>query len=114
MANALKWRPMNYFQYGNKAALIVGILLMIADSVFPEAHQYSAWPVGCLFCVWYSASAIREDPRVRKNLKKWLYIYLAVVFVGAIALRDAADTPAQRADRAIPSVFKALGIGGRS
>lgn len=102
---------MNYFQYGNKAALIVGVLLMVADNIFPVAHQYSAWPVGCLFCVWYSASAIREDPRVRKGLKKWFYLYLALVFIAAIALRDAADTPVSRATHAIPSAFKALGIG---
>ena len=105
---------MNYFQYGNKAALIVGVLLMIADSALSVAHEYSAWPVGCLFCVWYSASAIHEDPRVRKSLKKWLYIYLAVVFMLAITLRDAADTPAQRADRVFPTTLRVLGIAGRS
>lgn len=104
---------MNFFQYGNKAALIVGILLMIADRAVDTAHQFGAWPVGCLFCVWYSASAIKEDPRVRKSLKKWLYIYLAVVFVLAIMLRDAGDTPARRVDRGIPSALKAMGIGGK-
>lgn len=105
---------MRYFQYGNKAALIVGVLLMIADSFISVAHEFSAWPVGCLFCVWYSASAIHEDPRVRKSLKKWLYLYLAVVFVLAITLREAADTPAHRAERVFPTALKVLGIGRHS
>ena len=104
---------MNYFQYGNKAALVVGVILMIADRIIPLAHEFGAWPVGCLFCVWYSASAIKEDVRIGKKLKKWLYIYLAIVFVLAVLLRDSGDSPYQRADRAIASQFRAFGIGGR-
>ena len=104
---------MNFFQYGNKAALIVGILLMIGDSAFPVAHDFGSWQVGCMFCVWYSASAIKEDPRVRQSLKKWLYVYLGVVFVLAIALHDAADAPSPRTERAISSSLRALGLGGK-
>ena len=79
---------MNFFKHGNKAVLIIGILLMIADSFFTMAHEFGAWLVGCLFCIGYSATAIREDERINKNLKRWLYAYLAIVFVFAVLLDD--------------------------
>ena len=104
---------MNFFQYGNKAALIVGIILMIADSAIPMAHEFGAWQVGCMFCVWYSASAIKEDQRIRKKLKTWLYVYLAIVFVLAVLLRDSVDSPSDRGHWSIHSSLKAIGIGDK-
>lgn len=70
------------------AVLIIGTLLMIADSFFAMAHEFGAWLVGCLFCIGYSATAIREDERINKNLKRWLYAYLAIVFVFAVLFDD--------------------------
>ena len=102
---------MNYFKYGNKAALVVGVILMIADSAMPVAHEFGAWQVGCMFCVWYSASAIKEDERISKKLKKWLYAYLAIVFVLAIVLHDSDGSPTQRIDRSFASSLRALGVG---
>ena len=104
---------MNFFHYGNKAALVIGVILMIADSTIPGARDFGAWPVGCMFCVWYSASAIKEDERINKKLKRWLYGYLAVVFVLAILLHHAIDSSPPRTGRSIASSFKALGIGGK-
>lgn len=104
---------MNFLRYGNKAALIIGVILMIADSAIPVAHEFGAWQVGCMFCVWYSASAIKEDERIGKKLKKWLYGYLAVVFVLAILLHEAVDSSPPQSGRSIASSLKALGIGGK-
>lgn len=104
---------MNFFHYGNKAALVIGVILMIADSAIPGAREFGAWPVGCMFCVWYSASAIREDGRVNPKLKRWLYAYLAVVFVLAIMLHNAVDSASPHTGRSIAASFKALGLGGK-
>ena len=104
---------MRLFQRGNKAALIVGIILMIADSFVPMAHEFGAWQVGCIFCVWYSVSAIREDERISKKLRRWLYAYLAIVFVFAIALHAYIDAPPSRPHWSINSSLKAMGIEGR-
>ncbi len=104
---------MRIFQYGNKAALVVGIALMVADSFIPLAQEFGAWQVGCLLCVWYSASAIKEDVRINAKLKKWLYAYLAIVFVFAILLYDSADTQTRNGSWSIQSSLKALGIEGR-
>lgn len=94
---------MNLFTYGNKAVLIVGVVLMVADSFVAIAHEFGAWTVGCLFCVGYSASAIRENPRIGKNLKRWLYAYLAIVFVLAVLLDDFIDSRSSNAYRPILS-----------
>src|ERR1035437_5982949 len=99
---------MNFFQYGNKAALVVGIVLMIADSFIPIAHEFGAWQVGCMFCVWYSASAIKEDERINKKLKRWLYAYLAIVFVLAIFLHSSDDSQSRKAPWSIHSSLKAI------
>lgn len=104
---------MRFFQYGNKAALLVGIILMIADGFTSIAHEFGAWQVGCMFCVWYSVSAIREDERINKKLKKWFYVYLAIVFVLAISLHDSADSPSVRVGKSINQSLKALGIKER-
>ena len=102
---------MNVFHYGNKAALLIGILLMIADSVFPASQEFGAWQIGCLFCVWYSVSAIREDARVSKKLRLWLYGYLAVVFVLAIHLHGSADSSPLTQGQSVASSMRAFGIG---
>jgi hypothetical protein len=104
---------MSFFQYGNKAALIVGIVLLVADSYIPAAQEFGAWPVGCVFCVWYSASAVKEDERLGKKLKNWLYAYLAVVFVIAISLHDSADSPPHGAPWSSHSSLKAVGVESR-
>jgi hypothetical protein len=104
---------MIFFQHGNKAALIVGIILMIADGAIPMAREFGAWTVGCLFCVWYSASAIREDGRIKKTLKKWLYVYLAIAFVFAVSLHDFVDIRSGGAHWSIQSSLKAVGIDAR-
>ena len=104
---------MKLFRHGNKAALVVGVILMIADSVIPVAHEFGAWQVGCVFCVWYSASAIKEDERIGKKLKRWLYGYLAIVFVLAVVLHDAVDSSPFRTERSISSSLKSFGISGK-
>lgn len=104
---------MNFFHYGNKAALLIGVLLMIADSAFPASQEFGAWQIGCLFCVWYSVSAIREDARVGKKLRLWLYGYLAVVFMLAIHLHSSADSSPLTQDQTVAASLKAFGISGR-
>lgn len=104
---------MNFFAYGNKAILIVGILLLIADSFIPMAHEFGAWTVGCLFCVGYSASAIRENQRIGKNLKRWLYAYLVIIFVVAVLFNDFIDSRSTKAPRPILSSQQATGSDGR-
>ena len=68
----------NPLRYGNKAALIVGVVLMLVDNV-PLAHEFGAWNIGALLCVWYSATAIHEDARIGRRIKYGLYVYLVVV-----------------------------------
>ena len=104
---------MNFFKHGNKAVLIIGILLMIADSFFTMAHEFGAWLVGCLFCIGYSATAIREDERINKNLKRLLYAYLAIVFVFAVLLDDFFRSRPTNAYRPILSSQQAAGIEAR-
>jgi len=104
---------MNLFTHGNKAVLIVGILLMIADNFVTMAHEFGAWIVGCLFCVGYSASAIRENERIPKNLKRWLYAYLVIVFVLAVLLDDFIDSQSTKGYRSILSSQQATGSDGR-
>ena len=101
---------MNLFKHGNKAILIVGILLMIADSFLAVAHEFGAWLVGCLFCVGYSASAIKENERIGKNLKRWLYAYLVIVFVFAVVLDDFFRSRSTKPYRPILSSQQAPGI----
>jgi hypothetical protein len=101
---------MNFFRYGNKAALVVGVILMMVDSATPIAHEFGAWQVGCMFCVWYSGSAIKDDERIGKKLKRWLYAYLAVVFVLAVLLHESVDSSPPRTERSISSSLKAFEI----
>ena len=101
---------MDFFRYGNKAALMVGVALMVADSFVPLAHEFGAWPVGCLFAVCYSASKVMGNERIGKRLKGILYVYLVAVFVFASTCYDSADLPARMADRSIPTVTRLMGI----
>lgn len=101
---------MGFLRYGNKAALVVGVSLMIADSFIPLAHEFGAWPVGCLFAVCYTASAIMGNERIGKRLKGILYVYLVAVFVVACTFYDSADLPSRMVDRSIPTVTMFMGI----
>ncbi len=104
---------MRLFHYGNNATLIIGILLMIADGFIPMAREFGAWPVGSLFCVWYSASAIKEDERIGKKLKRWRYVYLAIVLVLANWFYVSANSPSYGGHWSIQSSLKAMGVDGR-
>ncbi len=101
---------MGFFRYGNKAALVVGVALMIADSFIPLAHEFGAWPVGCLFAVCYSASSVMGNERIGRRLKGILYVYFVAVFVVASTCYDSADLPFRMVDRSIPSVTMFMGI----
>ena len=101
---------MGFFRYGNKATLVVGVALMVADSFIPLAHEFGAWPVGCLFAVCYSVSVIRANERISKQLKVVSYVYLVAVFVIAITCYDLKDLPSPDVDRSIPSTMRSMGI----
>ncbi|MEO8411451.1 MAG: hypothetical protein ABI478_12855 [Propionivibrio sp.] len=104
---------MRIFRHGNTAALIVGIALMLADNVIPFANEFGAWPIGCLLAVWYSASAIRENERFSKKMKRWSYIYLAIVFVVFVSFRDLLEAPVRKMDWSTHSALKSLGVDKR-
>lgn len=101
---------MGFFRYGNKAALVVGVALMIADSFIPLAHEFGAWPVGCLFAVCYSAWTIMGNAKIGKRLKGILYVYLVAVFVIACTYYDSAALPSWMVDRSIPTVTMFMGV----
>jgi uncharacterized membrane protein len=101
---------MSFFRYGIKSALVVGVVLMIADAFIPLAHEFGAWPVGCLLAVCYSVSAVMENDRMDKRLKRVLYVYFVAVFVIATAYYDSADAPSTRADWSMPAALKAVGV----
>ena len=102
----------NPFPYGNKAALVVGVLLMVFDN-FPLAHEFGAWPIGCLLCFWYAATAVWEDKRINQKVKIGLFTYLVIVLVIILSLHESADEPAVKADWSLHPALKALGIGKR-
>ena len=99
----------NLFRYGNKAALIVGILLMLVDDL-PLAREFGAWTIGCLFCFWYSATAVYEDQRLTQKVKYGLFAYLVIVLLLLLSLHDSGEEPLTRADGSVPPVLKMLGI----
>ncbi len=72
---------MRFFRYGIKSALVIGVVLMIADAFIPLAHEFGAWPVGCLFAVCYSVSAVMENDRIDKQVKRVMYVYFVAVFL---------------------------------
>jgi len=102
----------NRFRYGNKAALIVGIFLMLIDE-YPLAHEFGAWNIGCLLCVWYSATAIQEDSRIGKKIKYMLFTYLAIVFVLAVSLHESGEQPAGKRDWSLHPALRTMGIGAK-
>ena len=83
----------NPIRLGNKAALIAGILFFIADNYLPLFHQFGAWIIGCLFCFYYSATAISQEERASKRLKYSLYALLFLLLVAALSLHDTEDRP---------------------
>lgn len=102
----------NPIRLGNKAALIVGILFFIAD-IFPFFHQFGAWIIGCLFCFYYSASAISQEERASKKLKYGLYALLVVLLVAALSSHEINDQPLFRRDWSLHPTLKFLGIDKR-
>jgi hypothetical protein len=100
----------NPLRYGNKAALVVGVLFMLIDDL-PMAHELGAWGIGCLLCVWYSASAIHEDSRINRKVKYGLFAYLAIVLVLALWLHGADDEQAGTRDWSLHPALNAMGIG---
>lgn len=101
---------MRFFRYGIKSALVIGVLLMIADAFIPLAHEFGAWQVGCLFAVCYSVSAVMENDRIDKHVKRVLYVYFVAVFLIATAYYDSADSPSPKADWSMPAALKGAGI----
>lgn len=102
----------NPLRYGNKAALIVGVLLMLVDTI-PLAHEFGAWNIGALLCVWYSASAINEDERISRRVKYGLFVYLAIVLVLVISLHDSDEQPVAESKWSFHPTLRAMGFGSK-
>jgi len=102
----------NPFRYGNKAALIVGVFLMLIDTV-PLAHEFGAWPIGCLLCFWYSATAVSEDPRLNRKVRFGLFAYLIIVLVVVLSLHGSGDEEPGKHDWSLPSALKSMGVEAR-
>lgn len=100
----------NPLRYGNKAALIVGVLLMLVDNV-PLAHDFGAWNIGALLCVWYSATAIHEDARIGRRIKYGLYVYLVVVLALVVSLHDSSERQSEGGKWSFHPTLRAMGIG---
>ena len=100
----------NPLRYGNKAALIVGVLLMLVDNV-PLAHDFGAWNIGALLCVWYSATAIHEDARIGRRIKYGLYVYLVVVLALVVSLHDSSERQTDGARWSVHPTLRAMGFG---
>jgi hypothetical protein len=100
----------NPLRYGNKAALIVGVLLMLVDNV-PLAHDFGAWNIGALLCVWYSATAIHEDARIGRRIKYGLYVYLVVVLALVVSLHDSSERQTEGTKWSFHPTLRAMGIG---
>lgn len=99
-------------RYGNKAALVVGVLFMLIDNV-PLAHELGAWNIGCLLCVWYSASAINEDSRIGRKMKYVLFAYLAIVLVVVLSLHESGDQQVRTTDGSLHPALRAMGVGAK-
>ena len=98
----------NPIRLGNKAALIVGVLFFIADTV-PLFHDFGAWIIGCLFCFYYSASAISQEERASKRLKYSLYGLLVLLLVAALSLHEIDDQPIYKRDWSLHPALKFMG-----
>ncbi len=102
----------NPLRYGNKAALIVGVVLMLVDNV-PLAHEFGAWNIGALLCVWYSATAIHEDARIGRRIKYGLYVYLVIVLLLVVSLHDSSERQAGETSWSFHPTLRAMGIGAK-
>ena len=102
----------NPFRYGNKAALIVGVLLLFLDG-WPLARDFGAWPIGCLLCFWYSATAVWEDKRLNQRVKYGLLAYLVIVLLIVLSLYSTTKEPGGSHDWSFPPALKAIGFGKR-
>ena len=99
----------NPIRLGNKAALIVGMLFFVADS-FPLFHEFGAWSIGCLFCFYYSASAIAEEQRASKKMKYSLYAILFVLLLVALSFHESDDQQSFKRGWSFPPALKAMGF----
>ena len=90
--------------------LIVGILFFIADNYLPVFHEFGAWIIGCLFCFYYSATAISQEERASKRLKYSLYALLLLLLIAALALHDVEEAPIFKRDASINPVLKFMGV----
>ena len=102
----------NPLRYGNKAALIVGVVLMLVDNV-PLAHEFGAWNIGALLCVWYSATAIHEDARIGQRIKYGLYVYLVIVLVLVVSLHDSSERQTSETGGFFHPALRVMGIGSK-
>lgn len=100
----------NPLRYGNKAALIVGVVLMLVDNI-PLMHDFGAWNIGALLCVWYSATAIHEDARIGRKIKYGLYVYLVIVLVLVVSLHDSSERQTGGTSWSFHPTLRAMGIG---
>ena len=103
----------NPIRLGNKAALIVGILFFVADNYLPVFHEFGAWIIGCLFCFYYSASAISQEERASKKLKYSLYGLLFLLLVAALSLHEIDDQPIYKRDWSLHPALKIMGVEKR-
>ena len=100
----------NLFRHGNKAALIVGVLLMLLDEL-PFAREFGAWPIGCMLCFWYSATAVAEDKRIHQKVKYGLFAYLVIALLVLLFLRESGEDQVVKIDWTLHPALKAMGIG---
>jgi len=100
----------NLFRYGNKAALIVGALLLFLDNV-PLAHEFGAWQIGCLLCFWYSATAVVEDQRIDRKVKYGLIAYLVIALLVLLFHGGFGEDPSGTPDWSLHPALKAMGVG---
>lgn len=98
---------LNPFRYGNKSALVVGIVFMLLDN-WPLAHEFGAWPIGCLLCFWYSATAVFEDPRLKPKVKYGLYAYLIIVLGVILYAHGSVSEESGKSDWSFPPALKSI------
>ena len=103
-------RMRNLFRYGNKAALIVGVLLLFLDNI-PLAHEFGAWPIGCMLCFWYSATAVWEDQRIGPKVKYALIAYLVIALLILLFYPGFGEDQGEKPDWSLPPALKSMGVG---
>lgn len=102
----------NPIRPGNKAALIVGLVFFVADNI-PFFHQFGAWLIGCLFCFYYSVSAIAAEKRASQPLKYGLYAFLTVLLVLAIVFHEDGNLQGFKRDWTNHPALKVFGVEAR-